>query len=238
MSTAREAMLNRVRHLLNKTVENGATESEHLAALRKANAMIEAYVITDEELALSKEEKINLHVYEDPSDPHKIKWRLLAALGQFCHIEAWRKGRAKNGHYEFLGADSDVEWARWLLDHLTAQVTEWLVDHLCSSLAPPSERRRVIRDFVIGATSTLSDAMIEMATEAESARTGNGRALVVSREGAIALKMKELGIKLFFSTERTCIGHDADDYDAGRRAGHQATFGRPITGAGAVLRLK
>jgi hypothetical protein len=107
-----------------------------------------------------KEEKINLHVYEDPSDPHKIKWRLLAALGQFCHIEAWRKGGAKNGHYEFLGADSDMEWALWLLDHLTAQVTEWLADHLCSSLAPPSERRRVIRDFVIGATSTLSEAMI------------------------------------------------------------------------------
>jgi hypothetical protein len=125
-----------------------------------------------------------------------------------------------------------------LLDHLTTQVTEWLVDHLCSSLAPPSERRRVIREFVIGATTTLSEAIIKMAGEAETARTGNGRALVVSREGAIALKMKELGIRVSITTRSECIGGNADDYDAGRRAGHQATFGRPVTGTSAVLRLK
>jgi hypothetical protein len=96
----------------------------------------------------------------------------------------------------------------------------------------------VIRDFVIDATTTLSEAMMKMAQEAEETRTGNGRALVVSREGAIALKMKELGIKVRTTYDRTCIGVAADDYEAGRRAGHQATFGRPVTGSGAVLRLR
>jgi hypothetical protein len=57
MTTQREGLLDKIRGLLAKTIENGCTESEALAALAKARAMMDAYAVGDDELDLTKEEK-------------------------------------------------------------------------------------------------------------------------------------------------------------------------------------
>ena len=73
----RNSIIEKIRALLSKTVENGCTEAEMMAALDKAAAMQDAYDIPDEELQLTKEEKVMLHADPpDLSDPHKIKWQL------------------------------------------------------------------------------------------------------------------------------------------------------------------
>ena len=64
-TTKRTAMIDKIKALLSKTVENGATEHEMLAALNKAAAMRDAYAISDEELQLTKEEKADLHSEAD-----------------------------------------------------------------------------------------------------------------------------------------------------------------------------
>src|SRR4051812_26648296 len=55
-----------------KDTENGCTESETMAALDRARAMMDAYAVTESELALTKEEKAILR-REPPGtkDPHR-----------------------------------------------------------------------------------------------------------------------------------------------------------------------
>ena len=62
----RESIIDKIKALLSKTTENGATEAEMMSALDKASAMMDAYDITDEEVRLTKEEKAILHA--DPPD--------------------------------------------------------------------------------------------------------------------------------------------------------------------------
>jgi Protein of unknown function (DUF2786) len=50
----RNSIIDKIKALLSKTTENGATEAEMLAALDKAAAMMDSYDITDEEVALTK----------------------------------------------------------------------------------------------------------------------------------------------------------------------------------------
>ena len=57
MTTERESVLNKIRALLAKTIENGCSEAEAMAALGKAQAMKDAYAVTEAELNLTKEEK-------------------------------------------------------------------------------------------------------------------------------------------------------------------------------------
>jgi hypothetical protein len=79
----RNSIIEKIRALLSKTTENGYTESEMLAALDKASAMMDAYDISDEEVQLTKEEKVILHA--DPSDirdPHRIKWHLTYGIAK------------------------------------------------------------------------------------------------------------------------------------------------------------
>jgi hypothetical protein len=89
--TDRNSIVEKIRALLAKTVENGATEAEMLAALDKASAMRDAYDISDEELALAKEEAVMQHADPpDLKDPHSIKWRLSYAVAEFCSVQIYR----------------------------------------------------------------------------------------------------------------------------------------------------
>jgi hypothetical protein len=229
----REGLLDKIRALLAKTVENGCTEAEMLAALAKARAMRDAYAVTDEELQLAKAEAaIFRNEPEDRNDPHKIKWHIALAVAEFSECEVWRN---RDGGYTFCGMAADVQWAAWLLDHLTDFVASELVLHLMTSLAPKSERCEVIKGFVLGCCERVSARLTEL-SKPPAEQTSNGRALVAIKSAAIADKLKACGITLRQSYGRSC-SYDEGAMAAGRQAGNGASFGRPVSGAAGALRL-
>jgi hypothetical protein len=155
---ARESIIEKIRSLLSKTVENGCTEAEMLAALDKAAAMRDAYDVTDEELQLTREEKVALHADPaDATDPHKLKWRLSYGVRQFCGVEIFR--HSGEAGYKFIGLPSDVELACWMLDTLADFVFNALYEHLIGCLAPKSERRTITRSFVEACATALTSAL-------------------------------------------------------------------------------
>lgn len=236
----RQTMIDTVRALLSKTREHGATEAEEMAALDKARAMMDAYEITDDDLQLTKEEGAILHPEaDDQGDPHGIKWRLSYAVGQFCGVQIYRKNRNSGkdgGKFMFVGGRADCDFAEYLLcNHLCDFVQVEIMRHMLGCLAPPRERRTIIRNFVDGITHRISERLEALMVKSETIRTSKGKELVVIRDQAIKDKLKEEGIRL-----RTCSGgssgnFDAVAYGAGRAAGDRATFGRPVSSG--VLRI-
>jgi hypothetical protein len=103
-------------------------------------------------------------------------------------------------------------------------------------LPPKGEKRRVIRGFVEGCCDRISDRLRSLRRRSEAAATSNGRELVLVKNAAIAAKMKECGVKI----RGSCLGGqtNAAGYDAGHAAGGRASFGRPVAGHNATLRLK
>jgi hypothetical protein len=234
----RKILINKVKALLAKTTENGCTEEEALIALAKARAWIDTHEITDDELQLSREEKAILHDESeaDARDTHKIKRQLCRAVECFCNVRIYRD-RSKAG-LTFAGFKSDIDFASWLLDHLSDFVHDALFEFLLDCLAPEGkERKQEIRGFVIGCTERLSDRMFAMCRQTETFRTANGNALVIIRDQAIKDLLKAEGISLR-SSGGSCAGFSDDARAAGQSAGERANFGRPVSGAGAVLRLK
>jgi Protein of unknown function (DUF2786) len=232
----RESVLDKIRALLAKTTANGCTQEEMAAALAKARAMRDTYAISDSELQLAKDEAAILrHEPADPNDPHNIKWRLCSAVAEFCDCEVWAEPDSRNRKLTFCGTASDTQWAAWLLDHLTDYVSSELVLHLMTSFAPKSERRDVIRGFIIGATEQISARLTELC-EPPADQANNSRALMVLKSAAIEEKMKECGITLRCSSSRSS-SFDHGAYGAGQKAGKGASFGRPVSGAAGALRL-
>jgi hypothetical protein len=236
----RKKLIETIKALLAKTTANRCTEAEEFAALDKARAMMDAFCVTDADLALTKEESAVIrNEPKDATDPHKIKWQLAPAIEQFCDVKIWRNNKKKldiGGTFAFCGLRSDVEFAEWLMDHLTDFVHAALFEHLIGCPAPRSERKLIIRGFVMGACERISDRMTALCKRTEAARTTNGRQLVVIKSGAIDAKLKELGLKF-----RSCSGGTPNFNDAahaaGSRAGDRASFGRPVSGPAGVLRL-
>jgi hypothetical protein len=130
----------------------------------------------------------------------------------------------------------DVEMAMWSLEDLADQVFQWLTEHMITCLAPPRERRSITHAFVVGITERICERLIEQIEQSATNRTSSGNALVIVKQNAIDTALKDCGIK--FRTIRTnCRVNDFDAYDYGREAGDRVTFGRPISGKGAVLQI-
>lgn len=231
MTDNREKMLDKIRALLSKTTENGCTEEEYLAALAKARALMDAYEITEADLQLTKEEGVVLRKETTGTDPHHIKWSMSKAVGEFCDCRAWRD---HDGKLVFLGLASDTQFATWLLDQLAGFVLVELTDHLMGDPAIGVPRRKVIYGFVEGITRRISERLRELC-KPPAAASENSRALVVIKQTLIKAKIDELGIKL-----RSCASSrqtDEGSFAAGRSAGDRASFGRPVSGRAAALRL-
>jgi hypothetical protein len=237
MSDERNRIIEKIKALLSKTVDRGCSEEEMSAALDKARAWMDAHEITEAELQLTKEEKAVLRSEPpDSLDPHNIKWHLMGPVAEFCSCEAWQKRRRDTKQVEFCGLPSDAQYATWLLDALTRFVQGELVRHLMETMPPKGEKRRVIRGFVEGICDRIGHRLRSLREQSAAAATSNGRELVLVKNAAVDAKMKDCRIKV----TGCCLGGqiNATGYEAGLSAGDRASFGRPVTGNGATLRIK
>jgi hypothetical protein len=244
MTIGRENLIGKIRALLAKTMANGCSEAEALAALAKARAMIDAYEISDDELALTREEKAVLRE-DSKHDPHAVKRFLLSAVADFAGVKVWLRSGRQGGH-TFCGMASDIDLAQWMLAHLSQFVLVELFGYLQKQITPKGQRRRMINGFVLGATGRISARLRELTVASKTAAskqahydiiaTGQSRAMVVAeiKRDAIAAAMRAAGVHLRSSTSSRVSNSDA--HAAGRAAGDRATFGRPV-GSGS-LRLK
>jgi Protein of unknown function (DUF2786) len=238
MTTKREELIAKVKALLEKKVEAGCTEAEALAALTKARAMMDAYAVTESELQLTKEEKAILRREpEGTKDPHRIKWFLCGAVAKFCSCQSWRSRRDQGGGLTFCGLPSDAQFATWLLDALTAFVQIELVEHLMDVGPSKEDKREVIRGFVLGCTDRINERLDELCEQSATVANENARALVVVKDAAVKAKLCELGIT-FRTASSSCSSWDSSSFQAGKAAGDRASFGRPVSGRNAALRLK
>jgi len=227
MTLNRESLLSKVRALLSKTTQSGCTEAEALAALTKAQAMIDAYEVTDDELALTKEEKAILRSMET-RDPLFIRRQIMFAIQKFTNTRAWYESISR-GHYNrtLCGLPADVDFAEWLIESLTQFVQSELAAFLMGFAGTGRDRQIITRSFVMGCIGRIGDRLAEL-TKPRPAQSSNSRALVVTKQAAISDCMAANDIKL-----RTCCGPapagDVASYEAGMAAGERASFGRPVS---------
>jgi hypothetical protein len=198
--------------------------------------MMDAYDITDADVREARDEAVMRHAEPpDLKDPHSLKWRLSHGVAEFCGVQIYRTRRQTG--LKCIGMPSDVQFAMWLLDTLADFVFAELYAHLIGCLAPQKERRIIIRSFTEACCDRITERLLALVERSKAARTSNGRELVAVKDAAIKAFMIDNGIFL-----RACSGSapstvDAAAQAAGRAAGDRATFGRPVTGAAAVLRI-
>ena len=229
----RAKLIEKIRALLAKTTGNGCTESEALTALAKAQAMMDAYEVTEDEIEATKRETASVH--EAPHhDPHRIRRWLLHPISRFCGVEAWHKGpnaRARTT-IGFCGLAPDVDFANWLLDSLGDFVRRELAKFLLRRrFVDRGQKRRAINGFVIGCLGKISERLLSLSSNVSPASTRG--ALVVVKNELIAAALKAAGIDIKETTQRR-VHASEDAVAAGGAAGERASFSRPIDANGST----
>jgi hypothetical protein len=233
----RENMLRKIRALMSKTIDNGCSEAEAMSALSMAQAMMDAYNVTDEDLAETKAESAIKDTMKDMRDPHHIRSMLTRRISEFTNTKCYRhEFKSQKYQYNFVGLPSDVEFAMWLTETLTMFVQKELKNYIWGNdytSLPPNEKRPIIMGFVMGCTRRINERLNELMEGSEDKASDNANALVVIKNALIDAKMKEMGLALREPRQRG-TRTNRDSYGAGKAAGERASFGRPVGQGGGI----
>ncbi len=228
-----QAMAAKVRALLAKTTENGASEEEAVAAALKARELMDKY-----DVDMTAEDVRSEQLVEWVWDTCTVEQMEIAtetnlwdAVRKFTETEAWES----DGRVVYMGLEGDVLFARWLI-HTLVKTVESSWDDFSRRLEQRTRTRSRRRAYQFYMANRVADRMYE---EIEArARRSTGRELVVTEKAVtIADAVSKMKFTGGGAVNNKVVIHNADA-EAARIAAESVRWDRPVEGAGGGARLR
>lgn len=223
MSPDLDRLMARIQALRAKTIANGCTEEEALAAAAKVAELLDRHDLSLSDLDLRKSHCARIEIETRRKQRQPIS-ACIPAIAAFCDCKVWRESDPEDGiRYVFFGLPASLELARYVHDIIaTAMQAEW-ERHVAS--------RRLIRhgrdekgSFLFGMAISVAERLAEMKAERDQAtRTSTGRDLVLVRQAVVEAEFAKLDLTLRrgrASGKRVA----ADAFAAGQAAGRTVTI--------------
>ncbi|MBE7157834.1 MAG: DUF2786 domain-containing protein [Rhodospirillales bacterium] len=226
-ASARDAdldrLIGRIQALRAKTVEQGCTEEEALAAAEKVAELLDRYGLSLSELDLQQQacEGVSVDTERKRAGPVDD---CVPAVAAFFDCRVWGE-KASSGRlrYVFFGLPADVAAARYLYD-LVEQAFETEMTRFRAgssySAAPTGARRMLTTSFQIGLGQGITAKLHNLRAAREATlRTSSGRDLVVVKADIVDEELAKLG--LHFRSRARPSGRRVvrDAFEAGHEAG-------------------
>jgi hypothetical protein len=224
----REAVIRRVRALMEKTVANGCSEAEAMLAAQKLGEIMNKYQLSLTDIKLKEEIVEQLDVQTSSYDGGPM-FNVISGIAYFTDTKVWRsRRRNKTALFKFLGFKTDVIVAKYIYDIcMYAQIYGW-EDHRKSvpnyTHLPSSHKTRLKNGFFMGFASSVDAKLRKMkdAQRAENVAT-TGRDLVIIKKPVIDAEFDKLGIALKTAVSRQ-VSMDSGAWYAGYRSGEAVQF--------------
>lgn len=226
----RETIAARIRALLAKTVANGCTEEEAIAAAAKAAELLQRYNLTLDEVQL-RATPFKRHREQHGDAVGAQLWKPAGAIADLVGATFWISGP---GVYpvqvSFFGFAHEVEIATYLLE-ICARAMRSELRRLERDVAllRPAVRNMRIRAFLDGMADRLAQRIRALKPPAPA-----GTGLVVLRGQLVDQALAEAGIRLKPTTVRSSRDLDPE-YLQGRQAADQVALNAGLRGSSAPV---
>ncbi|HEY4167675.1 MAG TPA: DUF2786 domain-containing protein [Reyranella sp.] len=220
----------RIQGLRAKTVANGCTEGEALAAAAKVAELLDRYELSlsDVEIRAAACER---RVYETRNRKRIPIDDCIGAIADFCGCRIWReKDAAGEVRYVFFGLPADIEAAHALTELVDTAVRTELGRYKTSAdyrQFRHQERHLANASFALGMVGSIADKLAAMKVERDEVKNSTGRGLVVLKTAVVDTELEKLDLQLrTVERPRRMIAPEA--YDAGDAAGASFTINPAI----------
>jgi hypothetical protein len=226
-----DKLMQRIRALREKTVDQGCTEQEAMAAAEKVAELLDRYGLSLSELDLRKQSCEGIGVETGRKRRGPID-DCMGTIARFFDCRVWGE-TADDGtlRYVFFGLPGDVQAAVYLHDLVAATFTTetgtFQREKFYRSL-DSGQRRSATNSFQVGLAQGIIDKLNASRKARDSATSGSaGRALVPVKQSIIDEELQRLGLSLrrVSSSRRTVI---SDAFDAGKKAGKKFEYRQGI----------
>lgn len=228
----RERIARIARALAAKTVENGCTEDEALAAAEQLAKLLGEHNMSMDE-AEARETPFKRHTEAHEDGVGERLWKIADGISFLIGVKYWSSRAGVHPvEINFYGYEHEVDVARYLLEICArAMRTERHRLHKAYELLRPAARRRKIVPFLDGMADSLRRRLKAMKPVAPT-----GKGLVVVRNELLAKAMKDEGIELDSRQMRQSRDYEAS-YGAGVAAGERVGLNPGLAGAAGAARL-
>jgi len=196
MASDLDKLKGRLQALRAKTIANGCTEEEALAAAAKVAELLDRHDLSISDLEIREEQCAQSRVETNKKQRQPIS-ACVPAIAEYCDCKVWREKDATGRiHYVFFGLRPSIEMAHYVYDVIaSAMQTGW--EHYART-------QRFIRyghdekgSFLFGMAVSIADKLVAMKTERDEAnRRSHGRDLVVIRHAVVDAEYAKLGLNL------------------------------------------
>ena len=222
-----DRLVQRIRALRAKTVEQGCTEQEALAAAEKVAELLDRYGLNLSELDLRKQSCEGIGVETDRKRRGPID-DCMTTIAAFFDCRVWAETSADATlRYIFFGLPADVQASIYLHDLIAlafvGETAAFQAGELYRS-ADSGHRRSATNSFQIGLARGINQKL-QTLRQARDAATGgsNGHALVPIKDSMIDDEMERLGLTFHRrSAARRRVLPTA--YNAGKEAGERFEY--------------
>lgn len=226
-SAAFDKLRTRIQGLRAKTIDNGCTEGEAMAAAAKVAELLDRYdlSLTDVEI---REAPCEERIYETHLKKRIPLDECVGAIAAFCDCRVWReKNAAGEARFVFFGLRSDVEVAHYLAEVIDGAVRAELGRYKVSAdykRFRHQERHLANASFTLGMCASIADRLVAIKAERDRVIRSNGRGLVVLKAAVVDTELERLGLKL--RTVESDAGRMISPmaFDAGGAAGERVSL--------------
>ncbi len=218
-----DRVIGRIQALRAKTVAQGCTEAEALAAAAKVAELLDRYGLDlgERELRAQSCEGAPVETARRRAGPLDD---CVPAVAGFFDCRVWgEKSPAGTLRYVFFGLPADVAGARYLYDLVEAAfATETALFRAGANYAamPSGMRRTATNSFQIGLGRGIAAKLHTLREAREGAlRTAAGRDLVVAKADVIEAELAGLGLQLRARSRSRGARVLREQYEQGRQAG-------------------
>lgn len=227
MTTTIQSIKDKIRALVSKTTENGATEAEALAAMKKVGKLLDQYNLSMDEISF-KEEKCHHLTFPRVGTGQGVQSSVIVNLGRMTGTKVWADSR--NGHtLHIFGMEQDVILAKYLLDIIVnAFDTEMKKFKESEAYQNHNGHRKVLTtDFRFGYISQMNMRLKETKAEMDRSMIAapvTGTSIIVLKNQLVNQELSQLGLNLRTKTSYRRHAQNQSALDAGRNAARRVNM--------------
>jgi hypothetical protein len=227
----------RIKALAEKTVSNGCTEAEAMAAADMVGRLLERYALSMEEIDVREQRCVQVEVPIGGKRRRPID-ACVTAIARFCDCKVWVSRDTPTPSYVLFGFDADTAMACYLfavIDHAMATaLTAFRAAH-------PRLRgvglRDASRSFQLGMAARVADRLEAMHRQRDAhvaAQRSSGTALMLVKQQVVEEAFRDTKVRLVAAAglNRARL---TGAFRHGLSAGDRVNLNRPVADAGRPL---
>ena len=227
----------RIRALAEKTVSNGCTEAEAMAAAEMVGRLLERYALSMQEIDVRQEVCVQVEVPVGGKQRRPIDG-CVTAIARFCDCKVWISRDTGKPTYVFFGFEVDAALAGYLFHVIDrAMRTELTRFRGANPRLEGLTLRRASKSFQQGMAARVADRLDEMHQTRDAsvaAQRSTGTALILVKHRVVDDAFRETAIRLVSAGRLSRVRMNGA-FRHGIAAGDRVNLNRPVGNTGRAL---